>query len=76
MELNTLSLHSKTFNMDDKLVGKRIILIEMKDEPFPIESGTMGTIRHIGGDVINVDWDNGRYLGVVIGIDKYRIIED
>jgi hypothetical protein len=36
----------------------------------------MGTIRHIGGDVINVDWDNGRYLGVVIGIDKYRIIED
>jgi hypothetical protein len=36
----------------------------------------MGTISHIGGDVMNVTWDNGRNLGVVIGVDKYEILDD
>jgi hypothetical protein len=48
----------------------------MFDGPHPIESGTMGTISHIGGDVMNVTWDNGRNLGVVIGVDKYEILDD
>ena len=58
------------------LIGKRIKLITMFDDPHPIESGTMGTISHIGGDVMNVNWDNGRRLGVVIGVDKYEILDD
>jgi hypothetical protein len=58
------------------LIGKRIKLITMFDDPHPIESGTMGTISHIGGDVMNVTWDNGRNLGVVIGVDKYEILDD
>jgi hypothetical protein len=58
------------------LIGKRIKLITMFDDPHPIESGTMGTISHIGGDVMNVTWDNGRSLGVVIGVDKYEILDD
>ena len=48
----------------------------MFDDPYPIESGSMGTISHVGGDVMNVTWDNGRSLGVVIGVDKYEILED
>ena len=58
------------------LIAKRIKLITMFDDPHPIESGTMGTISHIGGDVMNVNWDNGRRLGVVIGVDKYEILDD
>ena len=58
-----------------ELIGKRIRLNQMCDEPNPIESGTMGTITHVGGDVINVKWDNGRSIGVVIGVDSYDIIE-
>ena len=62
--------------MSIELMGKRIKLITMFDDPYPIESGTMGTITHIGGDVMNVTWDNGRSLGVVIGVDKYEILDD
>jgi hypothetical protein len=59
----------------NELNGKRIMLVEMFDDPNPIPSGTMGTIRHVGGGVINVDWDCGRSLGVVEGVDRYRIME-
>ena len=62
--------------MSRDLIGKRIKLITMFDDPYPIESGSMGTISHIGGDVMNVTWDNGRSLGVVIGVDKYEILDD
>lgn len=55
------------------MINKRIKLISMTDDPNPIPSGTMGTIRHVGGGVINVNWDNGRSLGLVMGVDKYEI---
>lgn len=58
----------------EPVIGQRIELIEMVDDPQPIEPGTQGTVTHIGGDVINVDWDNGRTLGVVMGVDKYKTI--
>jgi hypothetical protein len=58
------------------LIGKRIKLIEMIDEPYPIESGTLGTIYHIGGGILNVKWDNGRTLGVVIDLDNFEIIDN
>ena len=56
------------------MIGKRIKLIEMVEDPHPIPSGTMGTITNVGGGVISVKWDNGRYLGVVEGVDKYEIL--
>jgi hypothetical protein len=61
------------FTMDNSLVGKRITLIEMVDEDNPIQSGMKGVVTHVGGGVINVRWDNGRNLGVIIGEDKYTI---
>lgn len=59
---------------ETSLIGKRIRLIEMENDPRPVEPGTMGTIKHVGGGVYNVDWDNGRSLGVVEGEDKFEII--
>jgi len=58
------------------LIGKKIRLIEMFDEPYPIESGSVGTIYHIGGGILNVKWDNGRTLGVVIDLDNFEIIDN
>ena len=55
-------------------VGKRVELIEMYDDPQAIEPGTKGTIVHIGGDVINVNWDNGRRLGLIMDVDKFKVI--
>jgi len=57
------------------IVGKRVKLIEMREDPSPIAPGTMGTIAHVGGGVINVNWDNGRKLGLVEGVDEYEIID-
>lgn len=59
---------------DTSLVGKRIRLIKMENDPRPIEPGTMGTIKHVGGGVYNVNWDNGRTLGVVEGEDQFEIM--
>jgi len=58
--------------MED-LIGKRITCINMVDDPNPIPSGTEGTIYHVGGGVINVEWDNGRSIGLVEGVDRYTI---
>ena len=46
----------------------------MNDDPNPIETGTQGTIYHVGGGVINVKWDNGRSLGLIVGEDEYKIL--
>ena len=62
--------------MDNKnLIGKRIKLISMVNEQHPVESGTEGTITSVGFDVITVQWDNGRRLGVIVGEDIYQILE-
>jgi len=56
-------------------VGKRVKCIEMKDEPNPIPNGTIGTIRHIGGGVINVRWENGRDIGLIEDLDRYEYVD-
>jgi hypothetical protein len=62
--------------MDNKnLIGKRIKLISMVNEPHPVENGTEGTIISVGFDVISVQWDNGRRLGVIVGEDIYEILK-
>jgi hypothetical protein len=61
--------------MENELIGKRIRMTEtMSNDPNPIEKGDEGTIVHVGGGVINVNWDSGRRLGVVVGEDSYEII--
>jgi len=59
----------------NELIGKRVKLISMNDDPNPIETGTEGTIYHVGGGVINVKWDNGRSLGLIVGEDEYKILD-
>ena len=50
-------------------------MVEMVDEVNTIQSGMKGIITHVGGGVINVSWDNGRNLGVIVGEDRYTISE-
>ena len=57
------------------LIGKRVKLIEMFEDPTPIKPGTKGTVTSVGADVINVKWDNGRVLGMIWGIDHFEIID-
>lgn len=61
----------------NELIGKRIRLIQMGNDPDPIEPGTEGTIDHVDGiGQIHVKWDNGRTLAIVPEEDKYEIITE
>lgn len=54
--------------------GMRIALIEM-DDAYAVPSGTKGTIDFIDdAGTIFVSWDNGSRLGLVYGVDKFKII--
>lgn len=60
-------------------VGDRIKLVSMADDPDPIEAGATGTIDWLGEpnmphQQIGVEWDNGRSLILINGVDKFRII--
>lgn len=61
--------------------GDRIRLVEMKDDPFPIEVGQIGTVVRVreisGGSVwyqIDVAWDNGRTLMLASPPDLFEIL--
>jgi hypothetical protein len=56
------------------LVGKRVRLIEMFDDPYPIMPGTEGLVMSVGVDVISVKWDDGRSLGMIYDVDQFEII--
>ena len=56
------------------LVGKRVRLIEMFDDPYPIMPGTEGLVMSVGADVISVKWDDGRSLGMIYDVDQFEII--
>lgn len=64
-------------------IGDRIRLIEMVDDPDPIPVGATGTVMGIshhddGDDVwhqIDVDWDHGRTLMLVLPLDRIEIMD-
>lgn len=57
------------------LIGKRIKLLSMMNDPRPIEVGSEGIVTNIGFGVINVKWDNGRNLGLIEGVDVYEVLD-
>ena len=62
-----------------KLIGKRVKLILMNDDPKtnPIAPNTMGTIMSVDGmNYYRVKWDNGRILNLLPDEDEYEIIEN
>jgi hypothetical protein len=67
-------------------IGDRIELIHMPNDPDPIPPGTQGVVTDINfrsdtdqtaklRDQISVEWDNGRSLMLIQGVDRYRVIE-
>lgn len=86
-------IHSKNDNNDDNysdlqesiddndsnsnIIGKRVELINMKDDYTDLKQGDKGTIR--GKDALGdllVDWDNGSGLKLIPNVDEYKIIDD
>jgi len=59
-------------------IGDRIRLLAMPEDPDPIPTGSTGTVTRVtDGPLaqISVDWDNGRTLSLVPGVDQFEVIE-
>jgi hypothetical protein len=65
------------------VVGSRIELIEMPDDPDPVPPGTCGTITAVTNLTsiftdesfqLQVDWDNGRTLNMIVPPDRFKFI--
>lgn len=53
--------------------GTRVELISMGEDPAPIQPGTRGRVHNVDDiGTIHIDWDNGRQLGIVYGVDRIR----
>lgn len=55
-------------------IGSVIRLLYMSHDPFPIPQGMTGTVKYIDdiGNII-INWDNGRTLNLIIGVDLFEI---
>lgn len=54
-------------------IGTRLYLIKMDDPYAPVPSGTRGSIVYIDdAGQIHMDWDNGRTLPLIPGVDDFR----
>lgn len=64
----------------DALVGKRIELTEMLNDPAPILPGDKGTVLDVYQDTnyyqLGIKWDSGRSLSLLCPPDKYVILDE
>jgi hypothetical protein len=64
--------------IDAPKVGDRIRLIRMPEDPDPIPSCSLGTVRaihpHHRWTQVEVDWDNGRRLMLSLPADVIEIL--
>ena len=53
--------------------GTRVLLIQMGDDPRPVEPNTRGTVDVVDDiGTVHCTFDNGRHLGLVYGEDSFR----
>jgi hypothetical protein len=60
--------------------GVRIRLLAMPDDPDPVPAGTTGTVaavrQHGTWSQVDVNWDNGRTLMLVVPPDRFEVVAD
>ena len=64
------------------MVGDIIEMINMPDDPNPIPPGTKGMVvsyTSVGvpfdEDHMDVNWENGRNLSVIVGVDEIKVVK-
>ena len=49
----------------------------MYDLLAPVEAGTKGIVEQVN-DIgnLSIDWENGRTLSLVVGVDEFKVLEN
>ena len=57
--------------------GTCICLDRMNDDPFPVESATLGKVDHVDdAGTLHCIFDNGRTLGVIPNVDDFHVVRE
>lgn len=65
----------------NRLIGRRIELTHMPDDPYPVDVGSVGEVEKItpwpdGSYMVRVRWHNiTRALGLVCPPDEFRLLD-
>lgn len=71
--MNTIRNDSAAYLRTLYKPGVRVVVLRM-DDPYPIEAGTKGIVDHVDdAGTIHCTFDNGRCLGLIPGLDEFRI---
>ena len=56
--------------------GRRIRFVAHGEpDPCPLEPGVIGTVENVDdGGTVHPRWDNGRTLGLIVGVDRFEIV--
>lgn len=64
-----------------KLKGRRVAAVRFStertdvDDNLTVPPGTEGTVGYVDDfGTLHVDWDNGRSIGILDGLDSYRLL--
>lgn len=53
------------------------IQVDCMDDKFPVPNGALVTVDHVDDiGTIHCKFDDGRFLGVIVGVDDFHIIND
>lgn len=56
--------------------GKTVMLDAMPDDPYPVPSGTLGTVTAVDdAGQVHIRWRNGRSLAVIPGHDSFHVVQ-
>ena len=62
--------------LETMYLNKRVKLIAPMQDKHPIEVGSEGVVYNVGNNVLNVEWDNGRKLGLIFDLDQFDIVNN
>lgn len=61
---------------DQRVYGRRIELVFTDDPYTDLRPGDRGTVIGSYGGLMDVQWDNGSNLGLLVGIDRWKVIDE
>lgn len=61
----------------DRMIGRRVECVRMTGDSRSVPAGVQGTVVFVDDiGTIHVKWDNGSTLGLIPGLDSYKLLSE